>query len=119
MQEHVGEQVEPGVEILAQHLQRDHGVVGVGVAVAAQPPMKSMASLICWALRVLVPSVSRSAVRLATPALPSGSRRAPASSTTRTSTIGRLRCSETSSAAPLGSVSCTTGGPSAGGERGE
>src|SRR5262245_34781576 len=75
--------------------------------------MKSTVSLICCALRVAVPSVSSSAVRLARPPFPLGSRRDPASTTTRTITIGKLRCSDTSSTAPFGSLSSTTAGPSA------
>src|SRR4030095_16660433 len=75
--------------------------------------MKSTVSLICCALRVAVPSVSSSAVRLASPPFPLGSRRDPASTTTRTITIGKLRCSDTSSTAPFGSLSSTTAGPSA------
>jgi hypothetical protein len=75
--------------------------------------------LICWALRVAVPSVTRLAVRFARPPFPSGSRREPASSTILISTSGRLRCSDTSNTAPFGNVSCVACGPRAPAEAGE
>ena len=79
--------------------------------------MKSMASLICCALRVRRALGQQVGGEVGEPPrLAAGSRRAPASSMTRTSTIGRLRCSETSSAAPLGKRVLHDSGAEGGGE---
>jgi hypothetical protein len=68
--------------------------LSLAVLVSNEPPSESMSCEICSEVRPVVPSESSEPVRLARPALPGGSTRAPPSTMQLIATIGTECCVE-------------------------
>jgi hypothetical protein len=85
--------------------EKDSRAVSVPDSTPKDPPTNSIASLICGAVRVVVPWLSMIAVRFATPGLAGGSKTAPAWSVSVATTMGTADRSATRRTIPEGSTS--------------
>src|SRR6185503_18929246 len=82
----------------------------VAAPVPRSPPMKSIWSAICCAVRVVVPWSSSDAIRFATPPFPFGSCAEPAPTSRRMLTAGCSWCSTATTRMPLGRERISYGG---------